>query len=59
MINDGNGKRTDRRENDIAMNSENPEKTIDWAEIARECSEALDWLEECLFSLTPLNKIVN
>ena len=39
--------------------SNNPEKTIDWAEIARECSEALDWLEECLFSLTPLNKIVN
>lgn len=37
-----------RGENDMAMNSENPEKTRDWAEIARECSEALDWLEDCL-----------
>ena len=28
MINDGNGKRTERRENDMAMNSEKQEKTI-------------------------------
>ena len=49
-------KRTERRENDMAMNSENPEKTRDWAKIARECSEALDWLEECFFSLTRLPK---
>ena len=41
----------------MAMNSENPEKTRDWAEIARECSEALDWLEDCLFSLTPLSEL--
>lgn len=43
----------ERRENDMAMNSENPEKTRDWDEIARECQEALDWMEESLFSLTP------
>ena len=34
-------------------------KTRDWAEIAYECSEALDWMEKCLFSLTPPDKIVN
>lgn len=26
---------------------------FNWDEIARECQEALDWMEECLFTLTP------